>query len=135
MLAVFVSSQNVRGAEAAPLIERLKMNGFAVEHSPENPITSSDPKWKDWYEKKLDELLERSEIFIFVIDGGWDSSTWMAIEAERALRRKENGKLRGFFCHNPRSIPVVATGMKPYLSKALPINIPDAAKILQQLST
>ena len=85
--------------------------------------------------QRLEEALDRSKAFIFVIDRGWDSSTWMATEADAALRRRQNGKLLGFFSYNPASMVVTSVGMQPYLSRALAIDISNATKIIRELST
>jgi len=133
-LRIFISSQNIDGPEAAPFIENLQRNGFIVETSPRSPHYGYDLKWKDWYGKGLAAALDRSDVFIFVVDRGWDSSTWMWQEAGSAFLRKKSGKLRAYYCYNPTSITAFALGMYRYLSEAEPISFSNAVMVLKNIN-
>ena len=122
---IFVSSQSVDGARAASLIERLRLAKVTIEHSPRNPIDGDDPRWRGWYEVGLPAAVERCKLFVAVIDPGWESSTWMACEAEVATK-----KGRPLCYWNPDGVKVAAGGMVPYLREELPPSINEAVEQL-----
>ena len=66
---------------------------------------------------------------IAVIDDGWDGSTWMAIEADRA-RRTETQTLR-CYSWNPHEVEVLAAGMKGYLGTPLPRGLEAAVAAVE----
>jgi hypothetical protein len=72
---IFVSSQSVDAPQAASLIEGLRRARVSIEHSPRNPMDGDDPRWRDWYELGLPAAVERCELFVAVIDRGWDCSS------------------------------------------------------------
>src|SRR5262245_30302007 len=105
--AVFVSSQAVDRSPAKDLVTALRSAGLQVEHSP----SERDPRWVDWYEVGLVASLLRCRVFVIVLDGGWDSSTWMAQEAASALEAHAViPPLHGFYW-NPARLTVRAAGM------------------------
>ncbi len=127
---VFVSSSAVDQAPAAQLIACLNKLGVSVEHSPSNPNDAPDARRKDWYDQGLPATLRRCDIFVIVVDRGWESSTWMAQEAHLALMASEIGKpLRGYYW-NPERRRVTAAGMVGYLKQELPIDVEQAARIV-----
>jgi hypothetical protein len=117
---VFVSSQAVTHPPAADLIQALRSAGASVEHSPINPSHGSDPRWSTWYADLADAIV-RSDAFVAVIDGVWDSSTWMASEADAAKRCVAR---RAFW--NPNGVRVTAVGMRAYLENELPQPLAEA---------
>ena len=113
------------------LISELKQNGFRTSHSPRNPLDGDDSRWHDWYEKGLDEAIKESQSFVIVVDRGWDSSTWMAIEADQALRKaKASGGYYLMVYWNPNNIEVKAKGMLGYLKDRLPNEVDKAIEAL-----
>jgi hypothetical protein len=126
-MMVFVSSQSVDTAPASLLIDGLRGAGAAVEHSPRNPSDGHDPRWKNWYDKGLQEALKRCASFVAVVDRAWDSSTWMAIEADEAEKH-----LTSTYYWNPQGVTIAAAGMKPYLTAELPAALDAAIAVLLQ---
>ena len=122
---IFVSSQSVDSAHVASLIDGLRQAHVTIEHSPRNPIDADDPRWRGWYEVGLPAAVERSDVFVAVIDRGWDSSTWMACEAEMATK-----KGLPVLYWNPDGVKVTAQGMVPYLREELPPAIDEAVEQL-----
>ena len=88
-MRIFVSSQVVDRWPARDLIAALRQAGVEVEHSPRNPLDGEDPRWKDWYSSTLGAVIDRCDAFVIIVEPGWDSSTWMAIEAEAGLARNQ----------------------------------------------
>jgi hypothetical protein len=125
-MRVFVSSQAVDRPPASLLIARLRAKGWRVEHSPSNPLNHDDPRWSAWYEHGLPSALACVELFIAVVDEAWDSSTWMATEADTA--RRTNGV--GCCSWNPNGIQRMALGMREYLCKPLPPDLEAAVVAL-----
>lgn len=130
-MAIFVSSQAVDEPPASDLIAGLRSASLVVEHSPSNPAHGDDGRWSDWYAKGLAETLARCSIFVAVIDLGWDSSTWMAIEADLAVQKLGAGRIRSVFW-NPEARVVVAGGVLPYLKEELPQELAQAVSVLRQ---
>jgi hypothetical protein len=130
-MAIFVSSQAVDEAPASTLIAGLRSAGVVVEHSPSNPEHRDDGRWSDWYGKGLPNTLVRCSIFIAVVDRGWDSSTWMAIEADLAGKKLGAGRIRSVFW-NPEARVVTAKGMLPYLEEELPRDLSRAISWLRE---
>lgn len=128
---IFLSSQRVDSKYTSKLVRKLREEGFHVTHSPQNPLDGDDRRWRDWYERGLDEALESTNIFIIVIDYGWDSSTWMAQEADSALKRFESGQIREMCYLNPENIDIHAAGMLRYLKQQLPDDFDTLVEILK----
>jgi hypothetical protein len=126
-VTVFISSQSVDTPPASLLIDGLRRAGIAVEHSPRNPAAGHDPRWEQWYAKGLRNAFDRCNVFVAVVDSAWDSSSWMAIEADEARRR-----LSSAFYWNPQGLKVAAAGMKPYLAEELPPSVDAAVRTLVQ---
>jgi hypothetical protein len=126
-MIVFVSSQSVDAANARTLIQHLMASGLAVDHSPRNPLDGDDPRWHDWFKKGLPAAVAAADCFVIVIDGGWDSSTWMGEEAHIA-------SVSGLpmYYWNPAGIQVKAKGMLPYLKRKLSDDLADAVQCLAE---
>jgi hypothetical protein len=120
MNSVFVSSQAIHQNPASGLINLLRNSGFRVLHSPNNPSVTIDPAFPDWYSVGLPHALSAVECFVAALDPGWDSSTWMAIEAEDALQLYTNGSLKAYYYFNPYRIVVHKGAMERYLIAELP---------------
>lgn len=138
-MRVFVSSPCATESRAAELIAALRAAGVDVDHSPDPSGDSSvDSRWSDWYPKPgppgadtasgIARTLDASDVFVIVLSRGWDSSTWMGIEADEARARLE-GKLLHW---NPDAITVRAAGMAPYLTTALPNRLAEAVRAILQ---
>jgi hypothetical protein len=130
---IFVSSQNIDEPHTDALIKGLQASGFKVNHSPRNPIHGYDFRWANWYETGLQVSLATTNIFIIAVDVGWDSSTWMAIEADLAFRLLGNGNIEQLYYYNPLHIRVKAKGALPYLNKQLPDSLNDTIGLLSKL--
>src|SRR5688572_17363574 len=128
MTQVFVSSCDIREPRASSLVERLRQAGFNVSHSPHSPL---DERWQGWYESGCRDELEKANIFLAVVDPAWESSTWMAHEADEALRLLEAGKIRKMYFWNPEQVGVGAAGMTPYMRERLPDNIEELIRVLR----
>ena len=124
-MRIFVSSQSVDSPDSKAFIQELIAAGHAVEHSPSNPMDGKDPRWSTWYAEGLEQAIASAELFVVVVDGGWDSSTWMAEEARTATV----AGLPMYFW-NPGEITVSAAGMVGYLQRALPRDVTAAARAL-----
>jgi hypothetical protein len=134
-MRVFVSCQNVDSFECTNLISSLLQTGFQVTHSPRNPISAVDDRWEDWYANGLGKALQSTDIFLIVVDYPWDSSTWMAIEADQALQLHQSGWIKHYLYFNPDHLEVKARGMMPYLTKGLPTDLEQAIEQLKLLET
>src|SRR3954469_18990841 len=108
-MRVFVSSQGVDRWPARELITALRQASVEVEHSPRNPLDGEDPRWSDWYGSALRGAVDRCDAFVIVVEPGWDSSTWMAVEAEAGLTPGRKTEQNAFFW-NPDGIAVNAAG-------------------------
>jgi hypothetical protein len=124
-MRVFVSSQVVDRWPARELIAGLRQAGLEVEHSPSNPLDSQDPRWANWYGDALEAAVDRCDLFIVVLEPGWDSSTWMAIEADAGLAKGRRTAERAYVW-NPDGIVVRAAGMIGYLRSELPRDLAEA---------
>jgi hypothetical protein len=129
-MRVFASSQSVDHTPASDLILRLREMGAAVSHSPSNPLDRDDPRWNDWYAVGLPAAIEQCDTVVIVVDRGWDSSTWMAQEAQVAVQATGLGAKRRLYFWNPGGIVVQAAGMLPYLQSELPRSLDAAVQIL-----
>ena len=130
---IFISSQDVDNDPAKSLIERLRQEGFSVEHSPRNPLERNDSRWKNWYEEGLRSTLDKSEVFVSVIDGGWDSSSWMAEEAHQAMDAPGARPVPYAFFWNPLSIEIRAEGTFTYLRKELPKDLNEFVERMMKI--
>src|SRR6266446_3060976 len=108
-MRVFVSSQVVDRWPARDLIAALRQARVEVEHSPRNPLDGEDPRWTNWYSEKLGAAVDSCDVFVVVLEPGWDSSTWMAIEAEAELATGRRSEQKAFVW-NPDGITVKAAG-------------------------
>jgi hypothetical protein len=129
-MRVFVSCQAVDRKPAQDLIFALREAGVDVEHSPRNPLDGADARWKDWYDAGLATALRGCDVFVIVVDEAWDSSTWMAIEAQAGLAALRDGVARRAFFWNPLGIGVraAAAGTGAYLQHELPREVDDAIR-------
>lgn len=130
---IFVSSQNIDEPHTITLIKELRAFGFQVNHSPRNPSYGYDFRWVNWYEKGLQDSLAATNVFIISVDAGWDSSTWMTIEVDLALKLLGNGNIEQLYYYNPLHIRVKAKGALPYLNKQLPDSLNDTIGLLSKL--
>jgi hypothetical protein len=124
---LFLSCQDIDDSSAQSFIQALKSLGFATEHSPSNPIRGIDKRWNAWYSTELLNTLSKVNAFIVLLDNGWDSSTWMAIEGEAALGLAQPLPM---YVYNPLEIKVSAKVMLPYLKELLPSDPAQAAEYL-----
>ena len=124
MIRVFVSFYPGDSAHAPALVQALRDAGCEVAHSPDPDAMG------DWYASGLPAALDRSDVFVCVISPAWDSSTWMAIEADEARRRLAAGRIAGCFCYNPEGRRVIAAGMIPYLRHPLPVDLSEAVEVI-----
>lgn len=88
-------------------------------------MDGDDPRWRDWYEAGLPAAIGRCEVFVAVVDRGWDSSTWMGQEADTASK---SGLTLLYW--NPDRLLVKARGMVAYLREELPPALDDALTLL-----
>ena len=130
---IFVSAPNVDRNPAKSLIERLKMKGFEVDHSPRNPSEGSDPRWDGWYDSGLRSSLDKVEVFVIVIDVAWDSSTWMAEESRQAMDAPGVRPVPHVFFWNPMSIEVQAASVLGYLREELPKDLDELVERMKAI--
>ena len=128
MKKIFVSNGNIESEIVQKFIGILREAGFVVHHSPRD---ESDLRFIKWYDRDLDKALDDSDIFIAIVDGAWEGSTWMAIEAENALKRFKSGLLKGYCYYYPQEMDYIGEGMKKYLINRLPLKSED---IVDELS-
>ena len=79
--SVFVSCEDAR--QSAPLVAALEARGVRVVHS---PLPGNDARWADWYQDGCRDAMADSDCFIAVVTRGYGCSTWMAHEAEMAVK-------------------------------------------------
>jgi len=101
-----------------------------VEHSPIDSPEFYDPRWPSWYAEGLQSTLRRCQLFVIVLEKYWDSSTWMAEEANFAMTMPQVVQPLPSFFWNPTKTPMTAHGMRGYLKTELPVGIYDAVKVL-----
>ncbi|MBN2192914.1 MAG: toll/interleukin-1 receptor domain-containing protein [Polyangiaceae bacterium] len=80
----FLSTENTSDPLSAELIDRLVAAGFEVTTSPLNPALGADPRWLDWYGDGCLKAIATTDVFVAVVTDGYDCSTWMGFEADRA---------------------------------------------------
>ena len=120
MKRVFVSHYPGSSAHGPALVAALRASGCVVAQSP-------DPdRMENWYASGLSDALDKSNVFVCVVCASWDSSTWMAIEADEALKRFNSNRIGKYFTYNPEKLPVRAEGMIPYLLNPLPHKLSEA---------
>ncbi|MEL7358538.1 MAG: hypothetical protein AAFN40_18515 [Cyanobacteria bacterium J06560_6] len=124
-MRIFLSTQSIDSSPAADLFSALRATDCIVEHSPRNPSDGYDERWPDWYEKGLTQTLKSVDRFIIVVDKGWDSSTWMGIEAEAAIAQDLSLEF-----WNPQDCEI-APGMITYLRRRLPNELTYLVTTLQ----
>lgn len=127
MAGVFVSSCDVTGTLTQGLIGALRDLGAAVSHSP-LPDPDEDSRWQSWYDTGLERALAEVCSVVIVVTPVWDSSTWMATEAQAAMDLYNNNQLQTFGFFNPQGRTVTAQGMVPYLTHKFSDNARSAAK-------
>ena len=131
MKSIFISCQSIESPEPQMLVSELKEKGFRTNHSPRSPLDGDDSRWADWYQRGLHEAIKESQSFVIIVDRGWDSSTWMGIEAGEALRKaKASGGNYVMTYWNPNNIEVKAKGMLGYLKDRLPNKVNEAVEAL-----
>jgi len=131
MKSIFISCQSIDSPEPQMLISELKERGFRMNHSPRNPLDGDDRRWADWYQRGLQEAIKESQSFVIIVDRGWDSSTWMGIEADEGLRKaRASGGNYVMAYWNPNNIEVKAKGMLGYLKDRLPNKVNEAVEAL-----
>lgn len=125
------------------MIDHLRGLGHEVAHSPDSSGSSAvDPRWHGWYPRPgrppgsdntcgLGAALDVADACVIVIDKAWDSSTWMAIEADEALARLGVARL---FHWDPDQFRPRAKGMLRYLNRPLPEDVAESAAALVELS-
>ncbi|HSJ01703.1 MAG: hypothetical protein ACAI34_19545 [Verrucomicrobium sp.] len=133
-MRVFVSSQAVDRLPAALLIQCLREHGIEVEHSPSNPAHNHDPRWRNWYGVGLSEAISRCDLVVVVVDFGWSSSTWMAIEADAALFGTDIAPPSPMVYWDPDGIKVDSIGMICYLRSEIPRDLAAAVDAIKKLS-
>jgi hypothetical protein len=129
MSGVFLSSQAIDRLPARALADALRARGLPVQSSPRNPLDGEDSRWVDWYATGLANAIRGVKVVVLVVDGGWDSSTWMGEEARLAF---ELLGADAVLFWNPNNVPVRAAGMLPYLKRRLPDAISDAIADIQE---
>lgn len=129
-MRIFVSSENVDQPPARLLVERLRQEGWAVDHSPRNPAEGPDPRWRGWYDHGCGEALRRADVFITVVTPTWES-TWMAHEAWLAMHGPDQPHVPRCYYWNPGGTVVHAAGLLPYLRERLPDELEAAVAVLR----
>jgi len=131
MKSIFISCQSIDSPEPQMLISELRKKGFKVDHSPRNPSVGHDSRWADSYRTGIKRAIEQSQSFVIVLDSGWDSSTWMAVEADEASKKAEElGDDYLMAYRNPTNIDVKAKGRLGYLRRRLPNDVDKAIEAL-----
>ncbi|WP_411846059.1 hypothetical protein AAFN60_21360 [Roseibacillus persicicus] len=129
---IFLSSQHIGGGSASLLLTELRNIGLNVDHSPLNPAFGHDERWQSWYAQGLRTALESVSLFVSVIDKGWDSSTWMAMESAQAFNSVSTRDSIRFW--NPDQIVVKVQEMRQYLTSELPRDLIEAAAEIEKLA-
>ena len=127
-MRVFVSCQAVDGDSCSRLIRALRSAGVDVDHSPKNPADGHDPRWTGWYAQGLAAAIAGRDVSVIVLDVGWDSSTWMMIEAEALFGAASASPERRVFFWNPDGI-IIRAGLR-YLKDELPQDVDDAMRAI-----
>lgn len=130
MKNIFISCQSIDSSEPQMLIAKLMEKGFRINHSPRNPADAYDGRWIDWYDKGIKQAIHESEIFVIIIDYGWDSSTWMGIEAEEALDKAKTSDKYQMLYWNPNNIEINSISMLRYLIRRVPDEVDKIIEIL-----
>ena len=127
---VFVSGPDLHVPPVARLVGELRRRGARVEHSP----SEGDPGFADWYDSGLADAVARCDSFVIVPHSWWDSSTWMAIEADAGLARALDEPDFAFHSWHPTGISPdgVALGMRRYLERAVavPSDVAEAIAVI-----
>jgi hypothetical protein len=129
-VSIFISCQDIDSPYVERLFAALREVALPFFHSPPNPMRRPDAAWVNWYDQGLPATLARTSGFLIVIDSGWDSSTWMGIEAHTAIARISGEHLRFFAFVNPNQTLVRARGMLPYLREEFPSDLSALLPIL-----
>jgi hypothetical protein len=133
---VFVSTENTSDPLAAGLIDRLTVAGFEVVTSPLNPALGEDPRWLDWYGNGCLKAIEDADLFVAVVTEGYDCSTWMGFEADRAGWLHRNRGRPGLSLLKPGDDPLPG-GFRRYEKTAtrLPADLDEAVEALSSVPT
>lgn len=123
----FVSSTTVLRPPASELIAALRAAGHQVDHSPRGP---DDPRWPDWYQSGSQLAIAACETFIIVLDRAWDSSTWMAHEADLGTARVAGRLARWCTVFDPDGLRLAARAVPHYEGLELPADLNQAVAML-----
>jgi hypothetical protein len=86
---VFVSVCEPEDPEVVRFVAALAEHGFRV--SPSSPPGGAGPEWDGWYDHGCRRPVDSCDAFVAVVTQAYDSSTWMAHEADEAQRRFDAG--------------------------------------------
>lgn len=129
---LFISTENTADERVVHAINLLEAAGYNVTTSPLNPAIGDDPRWRDWYASGCKAAIESNDVFLVVVTAGYECSTWMAIEAETALKANKatRGRPRLFVLH--RSARPLPAGFRQYEEAAtlLPFDVSEAVAFL-----
>lgn len=128
---IFVSALDAEDVPVTDLVRALREAGAEVDHS---PADGDDPRFYDWYDVGLPAAVRHCEAFVIVPITWWDSSTWMMIEADTAMRRVRSDPEFHFCAWRPRGYrnARITPGNQRYLESApaLPRDPHEAAALL-----
>lgn len=128
VVTIFISNESSTDNRVVELIARLKSRpDIHVDQSPLNPRVGDDPRWRDWYARGCGEAIANADHFVAVVTDGYDSSTWMAMEFDEALKHcREHGRPTLFVAKRAsRPLPL---GFKPYEdASTILLGSPEAA--------
>jgi hypothetical protein len=123
-MLIFLSAEDTDDQLVQDLRDRLSLDGWSLDCSPRNPERGRDSRWDDWYANGCTTALANADVFVAVATAGWNSSTWMAHEAEAALDQGLEP-----FLWNPNRVPIPA-GMRCFANATLPDSLAAAAEAL-----
>jgi hypothetical protein len=124
-MRIFISTEDAEDALSRAFLERASREGWALAQSPRS---ADDPRWPNWYAAGCAEAVDAADVVVSIVTPGWSSSTWMAHEAETALRGR-----RLLFLWNPAGRPV-PLGMVGYARHPLPADLEAAVAVLGQVA-
>ncbi len=131
---IFISTGNTTDDRVVQTIDLLKAAGYTVTTSPLNPAVGTDSRWNDWYESGCRTVIESNDVFLAIVTAGYDCSTWMAIEFEKAWKANKatSGRPRLFVLH--RSTRPFPPGLRQYEESAtlLPFDVNEAVAFLRE---
>lgn len=118
---LFVSTDDATDDLTHALVARLRREAWTVDLS---PAPETDSRWPSWYDHGCTEALAHVDAVVAVVTPAWSSSTWLAHEADTALRGG-----RPLFLWNPMHRDVSA-GMVAYTGRMLPDALGAAVAVL-----